>query len=159
MATTTLPTVMEVRNLLGDLLGREVETALQDGTPAPLDPRACVGVYQDDRRNSVAVVVTDLPLSVYLAAALALAHKDAADEVVQQRTLTPTYTENLHEILNVVGTLFNRPGSPPTRLTAMHAPGDPVPPRVATQAGSTGNRLDMTVSIPGYGSGQMSLVL
>jgi hypothetical protein len=159
MATTTLPTVMDVRNLLGDLLGREVETTLQDGTPGPLDPRACVGVYQDDRHNSVAVITTDLPLSVYLAASLALTSKDAAEEVVKEKALSPAYAENLHEILNVFGTLFNRPGTPPTRLAAMHAPGDPVPPRVASQAAGTGNRLDTTVTIRGYGSGQMSVVI
>jgi hypothetical protein len=158
MSTTTLPTVKDVHDLLGDLLGREVETTLHDGAPGPLDPRACLGVYQDDRHNSVAVVITDLPLSVYLAAALALTSKDAADELVKEKTLSPTYAENLHEILNILGTLFNRPGTPPTRLTAMHAPGEPVPPRVAAQASGTGNRLDMAVAIPGYGSGLLSLV-
>lgn len=159
MSTSTLPTVKDVRDLLGDLLGRPVEVTVDDAPPADLDPRASIGVYQDDWHNITAVVITDLTLSAHLAAALALTSKDAADDVVSSGSLDAAHAENLHETLNVLGTLFNRPGGRSTRLVAMHAPGEPVPPRPAALASTGGRRLAVTVSIPGYGSGQMALVM
>jgi hypothetical protein len=158
MVQPPLPTPKDVRDLLSDLLVRPVEVAPEDVSEPRLDARASVGVYQDDHKNVVAVVTTDLPLSARLAGCLALAPSDGTEEVAASGALPPSYAENLHEILNIVGTLFNSARTGPVRLTRMHAPGEQVPPQVTTLAGRTGRRLDLTVSISGYGSGQMALV-
>lgn len=72
--------------------------------------------------------------------------------------LPDAYAENLHEVLNIMGRLFDATGSPHVRFHAMHSPGEPVPPLVTSLATMAGRRLDVTLSIPGYGSGEMSLV-
>lgn len=159
MSSSALPTPKDVRDLLSDLLGRQVEVVAHDAPATPLAAGTTVGVYHDDRHNTVAVVTADLSLSAHLAAAIALTTKDGAEEAVRNRCLPATYTENLHEVLNVLGTLFNGPSTPATRLDAMHAPGEPVPPRTAELAGRTGHRVDMAVSIPAYGSGELGVVM
>jgi hypothetical protein len=158
MHQVPLPSTKAVRDLLSDLLGREVDLAPIDVIDPVLDHRSAVGVYHDEARNTAAVVTADLALSAYLAAALALLNKEAADEVAADAALPESYLENLHEILNIVGTLFNAESPRPVRLADMHGPGQQVPPRVADLAIARGRRLDVTVSIPGYGSGHMALV-
>jgi hypothetical protein len=158
MAQPPLPTPKDVRDLFSDLLGRTVEVTAEDVTDPRLDARASVGIYQDAHKHTVAVVTTDPSLSAHLAGCLALTPSDAAREVAASGMLPTSYAENLHEVLNIVGTLFNSAGTRPVRFTQMHAPGEQVPAQVATFAGTTGRRLDLTVSISGYGSGQMAVV-
>lgn len=158
MYDVPLPTLKAVRDLLGDLLGRSVDVTPLDSSEPTLDHRATVGLYRDDAKNTAAVVTADLRLSTYLAAGLALLTKDAADEVAAQGALPQSYLENLHEILNILGTVFNTEGVRPVRLADMCAPGMPVPPRAAEFAVRRGSRLDVTVAITGYGSGHMALV-
>jgi hypothetical protein len=159
MADTLLPTSKSVRDLLSDLFGREVEVAERAVLDPELHPGSSVGVYRDDAKNTAAVVTADLALSVYLAAALGLTSKEAADEAVSTGALSDSYAENLHEILNIISGLFNAPGRRHVALHAVHGPGESLVPRVSTFATAVGSRLDLTVSVPGYGSGAMALVV
>ena len=158
MTTTVLPSAKAVRELLSDLLARDVELTTSDEAPSALPRGTSVGVYRDDARNIVAVVTVDLTLSTYLAAALALSSKEAAEEVAESGTLTPIYRENLHEVLNIVGTLFNGESARHVRLHELHTPGEPLPPAAAAFATAFGSRVDLDVSIPGYGAGRLGVV-
>lgn len=159
MAQRQLPTVKAVHDLLNDLFGRDVEIAARAVLTPELPPNASVGVYRDDAKNTVAVVTADLALAAYMAAGLALTSKDDAEELVAKGVLPDGFAETTHEILNIMGSLFNAPALPHVRLYAMHRPGEPVPPLAASFATATGQRLDLTVTIPGYGSGELALVL
>jgi hypothetical protein len=155
-----LPSAKAVRDLLSELFGRDVDVAQSDLPAEPrLDPRSTVAVYRDDAKNTAGVVTADLTLSTYLAAGLSLVSKDSADEAVSAGTLPATYAENVREVLSIVGTLLNSPVSRAVRMGAIHLPGEPVPFRVSDRAVATGRRLDLQVSISGYGSGQMSVVV
>lgn len=158
MHEVPLPSTKSVRDLLSDLFGREIELTPLDITDPVLDHRSSVAVYRDDAKNTAAVVTADLTLSAYLSAALALLNRDAAEEVAAEGALPQSYLENLHEILSILGTLFNVGSPRSVRLADMHAPGQQLPPRVSELAVARGRRLDVTVSIPGYGSGRMALV-
>jgi hypothetical protein len=158
MTDVPIPATKQLRDLLGDLYGREVEVSPLDDASAKLDPRATVASYHDDARNTVAVVTTDFPLSVNLAAGLALANREIAAEVAAGDSLPDDYAESVREVLSIVGTLFNSPARA-VRFHDMHAPGTPVPPRVASFATATGRRLDVKVAVNGYGSGTMSVVV
>lgn len=159
MAEIQLPTVKAVHDLLNDIFGRDVDVVAQAVFEPKLAPDASVGVYRDEAKNLVAVVVADLALSAYLAAGLALTSKNDAEETVRKGMLPGSSAETMHEILNIMSTLFNDTSSRHVRFHALHPPKEPVPPLVSARATTTGRRLDVTVSVPGYGSGQMSLVL
>lgn len=158
MAESQLPTVKAVHDLLGDLFGRVVDVTAQVVLEPTLAPTTSVGVYRDEAKNTVAVVTADLALAAHLSAGLALTSKDGADEIVAKKVLPDASAETLHEILNIMGSLLNGPTTPHVQLHAVHWPGEPVPPLVSSRATATGSRLDLTVSVPGYGSGQMSIV-
>ena len=156
MAHTPAP--MAVRNLLEELLDRTVEVA--PGSPwAPV--RGEVGtfaLYVDDSLVVRSVAVCDLGFSAYAGAAIGLLPAPVAMEAVASEELPTPVAENLSEVLNVCAALQNVDGAPHMKLHSVHHIGPPVPPEVAALGGVLGQRLDLTVSIAGYGEGRLSFV-
>lgn len=157
-ALTPVPASKDVRDLLEQLLDRGVEVA--PGDPyAPADgERATLAVYVDDQMHTRAVAVADLPFSAYVGAAIGLLPVGGAEAALEDKALSPTLRENLHEVLNIVAALLNPEGAPHVRLYAMHAPGEVPPIDVSGFARTLGRRLDLRVDVAGYGSGRFSLV-
>jgi hypothetical protein len=78
---------------------------------------------------------------------------------VEESRLTDHMGENLHEVLNILATLFNPPGAPHVRLDTVHVPGTLPPAGVSAQLSAFGYREDLKVEVAGYGGGPLSLVL
>lgn len=158
-ATTHLPVAKEVRDLLSDLLGKEV--TLQPGPPFAVSAAtpASVAVYVDDSLQVRAVIACDLPLSAYVAAAIALMPPAGAQAVIDLGIIDESMRENLYEVLNIAASLFNVPDSPHVRLYDLHAAGPALPPDVRGRTQTLGRREDLAVEIAGYGSGRLSIVL
>lgn len=158
-AVAHLPGAKEVRDLLTDMLDKEVD--LRPGPPFAVSDYhpATVAVYVDDSLVVRAVIALDLPLSAFTGAALALVPPAAAEAAVQERQLTPALTETLHEVLNIAASLFNAPGAPHVRLYAVHAAGEMAPQDVRARTQVLGRRLDLQVEVGGYGKGRLAVVL
>lgn len=160
MPRSPLPAALEVRELLEGLLGRDVgaEVGIE-----PVDPRqhpgAVVGVYVDDALTLTAVVLVDVPLAAYVGAAIALLPPRGAAEAVEREMLTPALFDNTAEILNVAASLFNHDGAPHLRLYESYAPRETLPADVAKLVMAFVRRLDMDVSVAGYGSGRLSVLV
>lgn len=154
-----LPSPQQVRELLADLLGREV--TLRPGAPyAPKsDEAVSVAVYVDDHLNIVAVIACDLELSAYAGAAIGLVPPGAATEAVADGKLGDGLTENLYEVLNIGASIFNVPGADHVKLHALHAAGPTIDPQVRLRVLTLGRREDLVVDIAGYGEGRLSIVL
>lgn len=155
-ATTELPPAKDVRDLLEGLLGKDTDFA--DGTRITR-PGALVGTYVDDTLVLRAVVAFDLPLAAYAGAAIGLVPAGGAQDAVDGEDLFPMLRDNACEVLNVMASLFNVGDAPHLRLYTTHAPAEPLPGDVAGHLGALGGRVDWTVSIKGYGKGQLSIVL
>jgi hypothetical protein len=158
-ATTSLPTSKDVRDLLTDLLGRDVDVAPADPWAPSDTERGAHAVYVDDRTGTAAVVCTDLALSAFAGAAIGLIPKGGAMACVEDRELSTMVGENLYEVLNVVAALFNAAGVPHVKLYAVHQPGELPPSDVSAIARALGRRLDLRVSVAGYGAGHLAVVL
>ncbi len=156
---TYLPSNKEIRDLLVNLLGREV--TLRPATPLVVSARkpASVAVYVDARLVVRAVIACDLPLSAYAAAAIALMPPPSAEEALERRMLGEVLTENLYEVLNVGASLFNVGAAPHLRLLDLHAAGNPMPGEVLMRTLTLGRREDLEVEIAGYGTGRLSVIL
>jgi hypothetical protein len=157
--TNPLPHPKEVRDTLGDMLGRDVTVAPRDPYTPVLTDRHSVAVYVDDQNQMAAVAVLDLPLSVWAGAAIGLVPAGGAQDQVDEGELSKPVRENLYEVLNIFSALFNKPGATHLRIYSMHAPGEAVPSDVALLVKSLGNRLDLDVTVAGYGSGKLGVVL
>ncbi|WP_300682347.1 hypothetical protein [Nocardioides sp.] len=154
-----LPTAKQVRDLITDLLGREVTLApAPPFAPGPKAP-ASIAVYVDDSLRVTGLIAVDLPCSAYLGAALALVPAKVAEEAVELGTLDQSLAENLYEVLNVAASMFNVPNAAHLKLHALHPAGVPLDPMVRAQALTLGRREDLSVEISGYGTGQLSVVM
>ncbi|UDY24075.1 hypothetical protein [Nocardioides sp. Kera G14] len=156
---THLPTPKQVRDLLVDLLGKEV-TLSQSApfAPGPNQP-ASIAVYTDDSLRPMALIAGDLKFSAYAGGALALVPLKSADEAVEAGTLDQTLAETLYEVLNIASSMFNEPNHAHLRLHQLHPAGVPLDPMVRAQALTLGRREDLSVDIAGYGVGRLSLVM
>jgi hypothetical protein len=154
-----LPNPKEIRDLLTDLLGREV--TLSPSAPLAPTPRTpcTIGVYVDDALQVTAVVSFDLPLSAHAGAAIGLVPVAGAEAAIEEGTLNDTLRENVYEVLNIGASLFNPEGATHLRLYDVHHAGAPVPPDVLAKALTLGRREDLAVQVAGYGSGRLSYVL
>jgi hypothetical protein len=159
MSTVLLPAAKEVRDMLSGLIGKEV--AVSPGAPVTPEPNrpVTVAIYTAPDMSVNALCVMDLGASAYTAAALALLPPGGAQDAVEEdKELTPLLLEALHEVVNVLSALFNTPGAPHSKLDKLVRDGEDVPGDIAGMLAGF-NRLDLSVEVPGYGKGGLSLVL
>jgi hypothetical protein len=154
-----LPEPKQLRDLLTDLLGRDV--AVSPTTPfAPTpDTAASIAVYVDDHLLIRALMVCDLAFSARAGAAIGLLPAAGAQSAVDEGGLTDALAENLAEVLNIAASTFNVAGAEHLRLHALHPAGPPLDPVLRVSALTLGRREDLAVDIAGYGEGRLSVVL
>jgi hypothetical protein len=156
---TPLPHPKEVKDMFADMLGRDITVAPCDPYTPVLTDRHTVAVYVDDQNQMQAVTVLDLPLSVWVGAAIGLVPAGGAEDQVDEGELSKAVRDNLFEVLNIFSALFNKPGATHLKIYSMHAPGEAVPSDVALLVKSLGNRIDLDVTVAGYGAGKIGVVL
>jgi len=150
-----LPSSMAVRELLERLLGRDVDAVV---CPPPITATAVLGLYACERDRMTTVATLDLPLAACLGSALALLPPGIAESAIADGELPDDLAENVGEVLNVLTVVLNEHSSTRQRLYASY-PGIAAPADAAAYSKALGNRLDLQVSVPGYGSGTLSIVL
>lgn len=159
LATTYLPAPKEVRDLLGDLLDKDVQ--LRPGPPFAVSDfyPASIATYVDDTLTVRAAVAFDLPLSAYAGAALALVPVSAAAAAIEEGAVTGSLAESLSETCNVMASLFNANGARHLRLYAAHVAGEKLPADARVRTQVLGRREDFLVDVAGYGTGRLAIVL
>ena len=159
MSTVLLPAAKDVRDMISGLVGKEV--SVSPGAPVTPEPDrpVTVAIYTAPDMSVNALCVMDLGASAYTAAALALLPPGGAQDAVEEdKELSPMLLEALHEVVNVLSALFNTPGAPHSKLNKLVADSEEIPGDVAGMLAGF-NRLDLTLDVPGYGKGGLSLVL
>ena len=157
--TRVLPTSKDAKDMLSGLTGKAV--AVAPGAPVTPTERSpvSVAVYVDPQMNVNALCVMDLALSAWTAGALAMLPPGGVQDAVEEDgELSSMLTEALYEVVNVVSALFNVPGAPHSKLHKLFAPGDDIDGDIAGMLAAF-NRIDLAVEVPGYGKGNLSLVI
>jgi hypothetical protein len=67
--------------------------------------------------------------------------------------------ENLGEVFNILTALFNVPERPHLKMYAVHLPGELPAADVSASLRAFGKRSDLEVTVAGYGTGKLSIVL
>ncbi|MFL6025055.1 MAG: hypothetical protein ACJ72O_17065 [Marmoricola sp.] len=157
--TSYLPTTKEIRDLLTELLDREVQVS-PSAPLAPTGKTPCtVAVYVDDTLQVTSVIAFDLALSAHAGAAIGLVPAAGAQTAIEEGILNDTLRDNLYEVLNIAASLFNADGATHVRLYDAHHIGNPLPGDVLVKALTLGRREDLAIDVAGYGSGRLSVVL
>jgi hypothetical protein len=158
--TTSMPSLKDIRDTVSGLVGKDVE--LTAGAAAPVvggDSGSLVALYVDDTLRSSAVIVFDLALAARLGAAIGLIPPGGADAALEDRALSPVLRENATEILNVLASVFNTDGAPHLRLYSVAGSGEELRADVRAIAVKAAPREDVTVEVPRYGAGVLSVVI
>jgi hypothetical protein len=158
MSTVPLPTHKAVKDVFDGMLGRDVgiENGLRVDPAAR--PAPSTAVYVDDRNQISAVVLMDFPLTAYVGAALGLVPPGGAEAAIEDREISPSLQENTYEMLNVLSAVLNGCSQTHQRLSRVHRPGEPVPADVAPWQTVPTKRLDLRLTVKGYGSGLLNII-
>ncbi|WP_018685582.1 hypothetical protein [Actinokineospora enzanensis] len=154
--TETLPVPKQVRDVLSDLLGRDVTVNITD--PPSADAPAVAVYVRGTGMTLHGVIGFDLPLAANAAASVGLVPPGGAAACVEDGELSPLLKDNLGEVCNILSGLFHQEGGPHVRFHKLHTPVADVPGDVRSHLAALGSRLDLTVEIAGYGKGTMSIV-
>jgi hypothetical protein len=155
---SVLPGTLAVRNLLEDLLGREVTVSPGEPISAEELPTATVAIFTDSLKT-YGVLGMDLSLAANAGAALGLVPAGAAEDSIDENQLFPNLAENVFELCNVLTSLLNRKGGPHIKLYQVVYPGDELPADARAFLLALGRRIDLTVEVSRYGKGKFSLAL
>ena len=157
LESSPLPARAAVRGLVEDLVGRPVE--LGDGDPVTAHPGNVVGVYVNDSLGLAAAIVVDLAGAARLGGALGMLPPGAVDDAIDTGDVSGMLHDNCYEVLNVLAAPLNVAGAPHVRLYEMYGPNHSLPADVAALTARTGERLDVVLSVAGYGDVRVSVVL
>jgi hypothetical protein len=155
--SSPLPGRAAIRSLVQDLVGRDVE--LRDADPVPTRASNVLAVYVSDQLAMTAVAVVDLAGAARVGGALGLLPKGGVDDAIDEGDLSGMLRDNCYEVFNVLSAMFNVPNAPRVRLYEMYGPSTSLPSDVAALAQAMGNRLDVVLSIAGYGDAHLSVVV
>ncbi len=153
------PIQEDVRDLLGDLLGRGI--AVDKTSRLQMEPDACglLAVYATDAGEIAALAVIDGPLSARAGAALSMVPATVAEESVKKNELTETLVDNVREIVNIFARFLNSSKSPHVRLVNTLVLPEAMPDPVRALYLAPEFRRDFAVQIEGYGSGRFSILV
>lgn len=155
--SSPLPTRHAVRSTIEGLVGRDVD--MGDGVAPESKSTNVIAVYVTDQMVTSAIAICDLECAARIGGALGMVPKGMVDDAIKDRELPTTLEENCYEVLNVLSAIFNVPGAPHVRLHKMYGPGAVLPADVAALGAMVNTRMDVALTIAGYGPGQLSIVV
>ncbi len=154
---TNLPPIKLIKDVIDGLLGKEVAVAPADALTPPDSVGGAIAVYIDDSDHLGAVAGWDLALAANVGAAVALVPAGAAADAIEEQYLPENLLENLSEVSNVLASVFQIPGNPHLRLSQMYRPINSADNDAVNLLYALGNRIDLKVDVPNYGSGRLAV--
>jgi hypothetical protein len=149
----------QIRQIVMDLLGRDVTVVQGDQFVLERDTPAVVSDYIADSGAIAAIFMTDLRLSNALGAALTMVDPAQVDDAVKRWVLEEQNLENLAEIVNIMARLFNSDDCEHLKWNKAHTlPGD-LPDETASLMKAPLARRDYDVTLDEYGSGKLSVLV
>lgn len=156
-APSTLPDLQSIKNVLTDLIGKDVQ--IKEGPQTRLPPTApfVLALYKSPATKTAVAALCDLPFATYGGAALSMIPKGAAEESLRSGKLSDMLAENFHEILNVLTTTLNHSGAERYALSQVILPPEKLAAPITKGLATSRERRNAEISIEKYGSGQLIL--
>lgn len=152
-----LPKPTEIKELLSDMLGKDVE--IQETKTRVSPKEAVVALYTTDDGQRIAACVCDMKLAASMSAALTLIPPRAALEAATTKKLSGELSSNLSEVLNIASQLFRQEDAKQRIIfNVMHVPPDELPSDVKSALTKPAQRFNADVTVQGYTSGRLSLM-
>lgn len=153
------PTPEQVADTLQMMVGRSVVvTDAGWAPPEGADPVA-IGSYVDDNQVLRACAWLDLPAAAALGAAMGMLPQVRLQEMLETGELDDEVFDNIHETLNIAGSLLNSGSSTHLRVRELERPEEGVSEDVLELLGEPRAAGYYHVEVAEYGSGVLSFTL
>lgn len=156
---TNLPPNKLIKDVLDGMLGKEVSISPADALTSADTVGGALSTYVDDASALWAVIGWDLTLGACVGAAVGLVPKGAAEDAIEERYIPEHLLENLSEVANVLASVFQIPGNPHLRLEKTFNPLNSAGDQAIQLLYALGNRIDLNVEVPGYGTGRLAVAM
>lgn len=147
-----------IGRLLCELLGRKVTTTTIPAFPITGGAPTLTAVYATSEGAVVGACVCDLDFVLNAGAALVLVPLYEVQESAKAKKWEPSLVENFKEILNVCAQLFCEPQLPRVALQSVCVEAAARPTNAADLLAKPRKRVDVQLSIAGYGGGRMTVL-
>lgn len=155
----TMPDEEDVAELFSGLVDAEVEVRINRDSPLKSKRFAVIGEYQSDDGAPVLLMAADVALVNFLGSALVMLPKDEAENANKHNTISDEIQESFQEICNISSSLINDAGNAHVRFANMYVNKNTAFPGPITEIISKpSNKMDFVVTVPGYGTGRLSLL-
>lgn len=154
-----VPIQEDIRDLLGDLLGRGV--AVDKTTPLAFeeDQNGVIASYVTEAGEVGALCVCDAPFAILVGAALVMVPANVAKEQIKAGIVDESHLEFTHEVVNILARLLNTPRTPHLKLAELHQVPGELPEPIGSLLAAPEFRRDFVATIEGYGEGRVSILV
>lgn len=150
-----IPSETQIRQILTMLFGNDLK--LDSGkSDTSNDASSLFAIFINDDGREVTACVCDHNFAAFAGSALTKIPIAGAEDAAKTGEFTEMMLGNLHEIMNICSRLFMNDKSPHLRLDTLYPTPDALPDNAKTMLDDCQDRVDFTVSIPGYGNGGLS---
>lgn len=119
---------------------------------------AVIAVYTGPEGNTIGLMVCSVQAAAYLGAALSLLPKPVAEDAIKRSALDDALLENFREVANICSSMFAEQAGCRAHLGDVLNKITVTPPELKALMATT-NRVDVTIDVPNYGQGVISIRL
>lgn len=152
------PREVEVRQMLAMLFGNDLTISEAEELPVDAESNNAAALYLADDDTPVTACVCDMNFAAFAGSALTKIPPGGAEDAAKSGELTENMMGNLNEVMNICSRLFMSGNSPHLRLDKMYASIAEMPDNAKTMFDAVSGRLDLKVTIPGYGEGYLAFL-
>lgn len=149
---------VSLQNLLRGLFDRPVQLAVAPKFEPGFSKAAVIASYTGAGDEVVGLMVCSVSAAAYLGAALSLLPKSVAEDAIKKSSLDDALMENFREVANICTSLFAEQIGGRAHLQAV-ANKVQAPPAAFKVLMASPNRADVSIEVPNYGSGIISIRL
>jgi hypothetical protein len=157
MAANVDPRV-SLQNLLRGLFDRPIQLTSAPKFDPSFSKVGVIAVYLGAHDAPVGLLVCSIQAAAYLGAALSLLPKPVAEDAIKRGALDDSLLENFREVANICSSLFAEQIGGRVHLDSVLNKVIAAPAAYKALLAST-NRADVSVDIPNYGPGVISVRL
>lgn len=158
-ANYPMPALDHLRELLKDLMGRDVDVERTASVDLGGRPGALAD-YAADGGGIGVICVADLRLTNALGCALTMVTPGAVEEAVARQAIDEPTIENFKEVVNVMTGLFNTEHTTHVKFRGVHTlPATDLPGDTSRLLASHRGRRDFDVHVHDYGTGTLSVLV
>ena len=152
-----VPTENQVHEILSMLYGDELVIDAGESAPVANDGNM-FAVYTNDEGEPSTACVCNYNFVAFAGSSLTRIPVGGAEDAAETGDFSEMMLSNLYEILNICSRVFMDNSSPHIRLDTVYKSLDDASDNVRTMFDSAEERVDFSVTIPGYGDGTIAFM-